>query len=140
MRCFTRVYGRRGFVPALLMFAAGAAGMVWGQAAPDKEGQTVRVVVDYGDGVEKHFTRIPWHETMTVLDAMKTAAEHPRGIRVEYRGRGSLSLLIRIDDLKNEGSGRNWIYRVNGRLADRGVGTYPLKPGDTVLWKFEKYR
>jgi len=49
-------------------------------------------------------------------------------------------MLTRIDDLANEGSGRNWIYRVNGKLADRGIGAFNLKLGDTVLWRFEKYQ
>jgi hypothetical protein len=105
-----------------------------------KPGPTVKVVVDFADGVEKHFTRVSWTQGMTVLDAMNTVAKHPRGIEVRYRGRGSTTLLVRIDDLENEGNGRNWIYRVNHKLADRGIGAYRLASGDTILWRFEKYR
>jgi hypothetical protein len=99
--------------------------------------KAVTLIIDYGDGVQKHFTAIAWKEGMTVLDAMKAASEHPRGIALEYRGRGATSLLLRIDDLKNEGDGRNWVYRVNGKLADRGVGVYRLRSGDAILWRFE---
>ena len=104
------------------------------------ESQTVSVVIDYGDGVQKHFTALAWKDGITVLDAMQAARQHPRGIAIESRGSGARTMLTRIDDLANEGAGRNWIYRVNGKLADRGIGAYNLKLGDTVLWRFEKYQ
>ena len=97
-------------------------------------------MIDYGDGSEKHFTAIAWKEGMTVFDAMQAADQHPRGIDLAYRGKGATALLERIDDLENEGAGRNWIFRVNGKLADRGMGVYELKSRDAILWKFEKYR
>ena len=100
----------------------------------------VKLIVDYGDGVQKHFTALAWKKDMTVLDAMQMAAEHPRGITFEYRGRGSTALLVRIDNVKNEGAGRNWIYRVNGKLADRSMGVWRLQPGDTILWSFAEYQ
>jgi hypothetical protein len=77
---------------------------------------------------------------MTVLDAMKAAQEHPRGIKLQFRGSGATAFLTQIDDLKNEGSGRNWIYRVNGELAERSFAVQKLEAGDAVLWKFEKSR
>lgn len=101
---------------------------------------SVQVVIDYGDGCEKHFKAIAWKEGMTVFDAMQAADQHPRGIDLAYRGKGATALLERIDDLENEGAGRNWIFRVNGKLADRGMGVYELKSRDAILWKFEKYQ
>ena len=50
------------------------------------------------------------------------------------------ALLTKIDDLKNEGRGRNWLYRVNDKLADRSFGVFELKKRDTILWKFAQYR
>lgn len=100
---------------------------------------TVTLTVDYGDGFQKRFTAVPWRAEMTVLDMMKHAEKHARGIRMTYRGTGSTALLLQIDDLKNEGRGRNWIYRVNGALADRSFGIRKLKANDVVLWRFEKY-
>lgn len=107
--------------------------------APDQK-KTVRVTVDYGDGVAKTFSRIPWKKGMTVLDAMEVARKHPRGIQFSHRGKGATAFLYRIDDLENEASGRGWIFRVNGELADRSFGIQPLMRGDAVLWKFEEYR
>ncbi len=100
----------------------------------------VRVVVDYGDGVEKHFTAISWREGMTVLDAMQAAQEHPRGLKFKFRGSGATAFLTQIDDLENQGRGGNWVYRVNGELAERSFGVYHLEAGDAVLWRFEKPR
>lgn len=109
-------------------------------ADPDQAVKHVSLIIDYGDGTEKHFKTLAWREKMTVLDAMLQAAKHPRGIQFKHQGKGATVLLTQIDDLKNEGGGeRNWIYRVNKELGDRSIGIYPLKAGDTILWKFEPY-
>ena len=103
--------------------------------------KTVKLIVDYGDGVEKHFSQLKCQDKTTVFDLMQQAAQHRRGIRFEHRGKGATVLLTQIDDVKNQdGPGRNWIYRVNDKLGDRSIGIHELKPGDTVLWKFETYQ
>jgi len=33
--------------------------------------------------------------------------------------KGETAFLTQIDELENEGRGRNWIYRVNGELAKK---------------------
>jgi len=104
------------------------------------EAKPVVLIIDYGDGVQKHFTKLVWRNEMTVLDAMLAAQAHPRGVRFEHQGSAATALLTRIDDVKNEGRGRNWLFRVNGKLADRSFGIVPLQPGDTILWRFEEYR
>jgi hypothetical protein len=106
-----------------------------------EELKTVKLSVDYGDGVQKHFLSITWQRGMTVLDVMRAADRHPRGIGFQYRGKRATALLTAIDDVQNEGGrGRNWIYRVNGKLADRSFAIYELQSGDKVLWKFDVYR
>src|SRR6185503_11243274 len=72
---------------------------------------TVRVIIDYGDGVQKHFTALPWKKDMTILDAMNEAKASPHGITFQNTGSGSTAFLTKIDDLQNEGGGgkRNWI-------------------------------
>ena len=100
----------------------------------------VKMIVDYGDGVQKHFTAISWKKGMTGLDALNQAKQHPRGIRFNYRGKGARGFLTAIDGLKNEGSGKNWIYRVNGKLGDRSFAIQPLNRGDVTLWKFGQYK
>jgi hypothetical protein len=109
-------------------------------ATAQETAKSVRLVIDYGDGAEKHFTALAWREGITVLDAMKAAQDHPRGIQFQFRGAGATAFLTQIDDLKNEGSGRNWIYRVNGEFAERSFAAAKLEAGDAVLWKFEKSR
>jgi hypothetical protein len=107
-------------------------------AAPDAP--AVELVIDYGDGSEKRFTRIPYQDGMTVLVALRLVAKHPRGITFDSSGSGSSALLTRIDDLGNEATpdGKNWLYRVGGKLADKSCGAYVLSPGDVILWRFEK--
>jgi hypothetical protein len=109
------------------------------EATPQpKEG--VKMIIDYGDGVQKHFTVLSWKKGMTGLDALNQAKQHPRGIRFNYRGKGARGFLTAIDGLKNEGSGKNWIYRVNGKLGDRSFAIQPLNRGDVTLWKFGQYK
>jgi uncharacterized protein DUF4430 len=104
------------------------------------EGQpAVELVVDYGDGVEKRFKRIPIHGGMTVLGALRFTADRPHGIKYEMRGEGDLAFLTKIDDLSNQGGGdgRNWLYRVNGKPATKSFDAYVVSPGDVILWKYE---
>lgn len=124
---------------AILLFS----GLVtWLEAKyPEVESaQVVTLTVDYGDGFQKRFVRIPWKKEMTVGDATNVANEHPRGIEIEVRGRDKTALLLRIDDLRNAGAaGKNWVYRVNDQLGDRSFRLFSLEPGDAVLWRFEEY-
>ena len=104
--------------------------------AADPEQKPVQLIVDYGDGVRKQFTKLEWKEGMTVLAALQQAAKHPRGIKPATQGSGEFTLLISIDELKNEGNGKNWLYRVNGKLADKSCGIQKLSAGDVVTWQF----
>ncbi|MFO0902437.1 MAG: DUF4430 domain-containing protein [Pirellulales bacterium] len=97
---------------------------------------TIELTIDYGDGVQKRFPRLPHRTGMTVLDALQDAQKLPRGIRFEHRGSGETAFVSKIDDLANEGRGKNWTYRVNDKRADRSCGVYPLVAQDRVLWKF----
>jgi hypothetical protein len=101
----------------------------------------VELVIDYGDGARRRFTRIPHEEGMTALAALRFAAQHPRGITLASTGSGSAALVTKIDDLANEAGadGKNWLYRVGGKLADKSCDAYVLSPGDVILWRFEEY-
>lgn len=109
-------------------------------AEPEAAAKTVRLTVDYGDGVQKHFTGLAWKEGVTVFDSLQTAAKHPRGIKMTHQGSGATTLITAIDDLKNEGRGRNWIFEVNGKLGEKSCALVELKPGDAVLWRFATYK
>jgi hypothetical protein len=107
------------------------------EASPAEAKQVVSLVIDYGDGAEKHFTALPWRKGMTVLDALDEARKHPRGIRYEHRGTGATVFVTQIDDLTNEGAGRNWTYRVNDKPATRSCGIFELLANDAILWRFK---
>lgn len=105
--------------------------------------KTIRLVIDYGDGVEKHFTALRWSEGMTVLQGLNRAKASPHGITFKFSGKGGSAFLSKIDDLQNEGggaNGKNWIYRVNDKLATKGLGIYKLRPSDVVKWRFEAFK
>ena len=109
---------------------------------PLAAGRTVRLVVDFGDGVEWHFTKLPWRKGLTVADALHAAAAHKRGVPIRTKGSGATTLVVEVGNLKNEGGAadaRNWLYWVNDQSADVGAGARELQPGDRVLWKFAKY-
>jgi hypothetical protein len=121
---------------ALVMLLAGAT------CAAEPKAPTVRLVIDFGDGVEVHFTALKWRQGLTVLDALSAARSHPRGLAFSQRGSGRNALVTQIGDVKNEGGAadsRNWMYYVNGKAPDVGAGVQELKPGDAVLWKFQVY-
>jgi hypothetical protein len=99
----------------------------------------VSLTVDYGDGVELRFRELPYRAGMTVLDALAAAGKHPRGVKFVQRGRGSTAMITEIDGLKNDPSGNNWLFSVNGKTAEVGAGAYELKAGDAVLWEFKPY-
>lgn len=107
-------------------------------------GEAVRLVIDFDDGFEKHY-RLAWKESMTVLDALKAAEARQRGIVVQVRGSGDMAMVTSIDAQANEGgdgeggNGRNWIYRVNGELADKSCGVYEVRPDDVIMWTFGTY-
>jgi hypothetical protein len=112
-------------------------------AEPSKETEpkeTVKLVIDYGDGVQKVFASVPWTKETTVFSALEAAAKHPRGIKFTHLGKGETVLVTAIDELKNEGRGKNWLYEVNGKLGDRSCAVMSLKAGDSVLWRFGKYQ
>jgi len=107
--------------------------------AAKKSKDSVRLIVDFGDGVEKHFAGIKWREAMTVQDVTEAASKHPRGIKIKQRGKKATAFLSQIDDLANQPRGRSWVYRVNDKLADRSFGVYPVEAGDVVQWSFQNY-
>ncbi len=99
----------------------------------------LKLVVDYGDGVELHFRELPWRPGMTVLDALAGAAKRTRGIKFVQRGRGANAMITEIDGLENDAGGKNWLFSINGKTAEVGAGAFQLEAGDTVLWEFKAY-
>jgi hypothetical protein len=116
---------------AAFSFAAAAGDRAQAQSA------TVRLVIDYGDGVIKTITGLPWTKGSTVLDVMNTAKSRPHGISFRYTGSGGSAFLTQIDDIANEGGGKkNWQLWVNTSYADKGFAVHDLQPLDVVFWRF----
>lgn len=121
----------------VLPFASPAAQAA--QPATAAQQQTIKIVVDFSDGVEWHFTAIPWAEGMTVMEALEAAPKGPRGLSYKSKGSGETAFVTEIAEVASEGGTgrkRNWIYKVNGELAQRGAGVVAIKPGDTVKWTY----
>ena len=100
---------------------------------------TVRLVVDYGDGAAKTISDLAWTKGNTVLDAMKEATQRPHGISFSYTGSGDDAVLTKIDDVQNQGDGagrKHWQYWVNGSYGVRSFATFELQAQDSVLWRF----
>ncbi|MCA9186772.1 MAG: DUF4430 domain-containing protein [Pirellulaceae bacterium] len=105
------------------------------------EPTVVSLTIDFGDGFQKRYVDIPWHEEMTVGSLLTHAQRHRRGIACDVRGRDATAMVLAIDNQKNEGSrGKNWIFRVNDKLGDRSFAATRIKAGDAVLWKFDDYK
>ena len=119
---------------AALLVAAAAVRILAADPA-----RTVRLTIDYGDGVQKTFLNLEWKEKLTVFDALKAAEKHPRGIKVEHSGSGETIFIKTIDDAPNEGQGgRNWRYSVNGEGGKVSAGIAELKPGDQIVWRYAR--
>jgi len=117
---------------AMLLAIAAAGHRAHAQSA------SVRLVVDYGDGVIKTITGLPWAKGSTVLDVMNAAKDRPHGITFSYTGSGASAFLTRIDGVANEGGGgrKNWQLWVNTSYADRSFSVYEVQPLDVVFWRF----
>src|SRR2546421_5297710 len=78
----------------IFLFAAGGR--------PHAQSATVRLVVDYGDGVIKTITRLSRAKGSTVLDVMNAAKSRPHGINFSYTRSGGSAFLPRIHDAAQE--------------------------------------
>jgi hypothetical protein len=132
----------RVFAGSLLVAGVAAAGARAGADVRGTSASTISLAVDYNDGASKVFA-LPWKQDMTVLDALNLAKTNRHGIRFVTTGSGDTTFVTGIDDLKNEGAGaakKNWLFSVNEKLAERSCGTYQLRAGDRVVWKFAVYQ
>jgi hypothetical protein len=132
---------RRRFLIAMFVsvLASLAAGTFAAEPKVAEPKPVVSLIVDYGDGVAVHFTELKWKPGMTVLDALSATSGLRRGVKFSQRGSGSSALVTKIDDLANQGDGKNWLYSVNDKPGEKSAGIQELRAGDAVLWKFKVY-
>jgi hypothetical protein len=74
----------------------------------------------------------------SVYDLMNTLREQKKidFKSVDYSGLGFF--VTEINGVKNDPSGKNWLYYVNGQPAQVGVTYYLVKANDVIEWKYEK--
>jgi hypothetical protein len=95
--------------------------------------EKISLTIDFGDGRPKNFDAIAWRSGITVAEAMKAAS----GMTVAQKGSGQSAFVTSIDGVQNQGAdAKNWMYKINGKVADRSFAVYELKPGDRILWTF----
>jgi hypothetical protein len=137
---------------AAALFGAVAALMIDRQASTEKRGGSagwtappaagapaVALAIDFGNGATREFSALPWKPGMTVGDLLREAGRVHPGLEFAVRGTGDMAFLTSLDGVANEASnGRFWIYEINGRIAERGIGAQALEAGDRVLWAFKE--
>ena len=136
-----RLFERLIVILIALSFQTWALGPVeaWAQTSA----QTVRLIIDYGDGSLKLYADIPWQSGQTVLEAMKVAQTRVTGLDFTDTGGGATAFLAAIDGVRNQGGGagkRNWQYWVNTAYADKSFAIQTLQALDTVTWQFGFYQ
>jgi hypothetical protein len=134
--CPTRRRILIGSIGLLLLLGSGAGAPA---VKAQSSAQSVRLVIDYGDGVLKIFDHLPWAQGNTVLNVMEAAQRSPHGITFSYTGQGTSAFMTKIDDVQSQSGGasaRNWQYWVNTAYADRSFALYSVNAADTVFWRF----
>lgn len=75
----------------------------------------------------------------TVADALEEAARQ-RGWTIGKRGSDGTYFVLSIDGVENGGAGKdNWVFFVNGELAQQSAGVTPVASSDVVLWRYGSY-
>jgi hypothetical protein len=99
---------------------------------------TVDLMIDFRDR-DDIMVAIPCSADSTVLSIMQRA-QNIGDLKFTSRGSADTAFLTAINGIKNEGGGGdNWVFRVNGKLGDRSIGTFPVNPQDEILWRFGVY-
>ena len=72
---------------------------------------------------------------LTIMEAQKAKQK----LSFEVKGEGDMTFVESLNGVKNEGPGddkHNWLFAVNGRLANQGIGQLQISAGDSVAWCF----
>jgi len=86
---------------------------------------TVALTIDYSNGAQKHFSRIPWKKGMTILGAIEATERIAPGAAINYGSDRSGHVLgLVIDGLPSkEGSALEWDVWINARKYEGRIGT-----------------
>ena len=100
----------------------------------------VSLMLDYGGGVIKTYNDIALPVDATAFDKLKKVTTD-NNLELKYKDYGGdLGVLIEtIGDKTNDVKTNTfWEYWVNNNHAPVGAGSYKLKNGDIVEWKYGK--
>lgn len=128
---------RTSIAPALTLTIAFAVAACE-PAARETAAGTVEIRVELPSGDIREYSAAV-EANATMLNAMEVLRESG-GPGFGARGAGEETLIDEIAGVKNGNpDGPYWVYAVNGRLADRGVGRLRVGDGDRVRWCYTKY-
>lgn len=82
-------------------------------------------------------TEVPFTAGITVHAAMQNA-DAMGAFQYETSDHSSLGVFVESINGVGKDSGKNWILRVNGKLATVGASGYELQSGDQISWTYEK--
>lgn len=109
------------------------------QANVSLETIQVSLVVDFGNGStinDQANLELP----ATVLGLLE-AVKSDSGLEFEHSGSGETAFIKSINGVANEGNGgKNWTFRINGKLGDCSCGVANINEGDEVLWTLGDYK
>jgi hypothetical protein len=100
----------------------------------------VSLIIDFSDGKIITCNNQILKKGSTVFDLLKICSQNPQNpFEIEYTVYPELGVFIkRIGDKTNGENEKYWQYWVNNEYAQVGAGSYQLKEGDIVEWKFVK--
>lgn len=98
----------------------------------------VSLWVDFGNGTMLGDDGIAF-SNQTALSLLEGEA-NKWGVNVyeQYYAAYGETLVTGIGPLPDGDGGKYWVYRVDGTLLPVGADKAHLKPGDSVVWSFEK--
>lgn len=105
-----------------------------------EEKSTISLMFDFGDGKIKTFNDIVIDEGATVFSVMQKVAED-NGLNLSSKdyGNGMGAFIEGVDGYMNDyGGDKYWQYWVNNNYAKIGAGSYGLKGGEVIEWKYVK--
>lgn len=127
-------------IAILLIFTATLACK---QEEPEPEAKSagpVTIQIDLPDAQKTREIDVE-HASGTVFALMQKASEKNL-LSFEYEGEGEKAFIQSIEGVSPEGDtkeSRYWIYAINGKLANTGVGSQTVNPGDTIRWCYLSY-
>lgn len=98
-----------------------------------EEGQKINVIL----AIPQREFNITITEGATVYDMLSLIGQK-ENINFVFKNFSGLGFYVDSIDGVKSGSGKFWIYYINGKKAETGISNYKLKAGDRVLWQLEE--